>query len=76
MFVKIILFLGDIIASFRSVIDELALLFENFTSFDFYNILRPIIYYFRAEKNMSLFIVLLIILILLAWFFTRNDKSK
>ena len=77
MFVKILLFLGDILTWFKSLINELSLLFENFTNFEFYNIfIRPIIYYFRAEENRSLIIIIFIVIIFLIWFFTKNNKTK
>ena len=76
MFIKILLFLGDILSWCKSLLGELSILFDNIASTEFYIIIRSIFYYLRAEENRAQLIVIFLIIIALVWFLSKKDNSK
>ena len=75
MFIKILLFLGDILTWFKSLLSELSILFENISSTEIYIIIRSIFYYLRAEENRAQLIIIFLIIITLVWFLSKKDNN-
>ena len=75
MFIKILLFLGDILSWFKSLLSELSVLFENISSTEIYIIIRSIFYYLRAEENRAQLIIIFLIIITLVWFLSKKDNN-
>jgi hypothetical protein len=75
MFIKILLFLGDILSSFKSLLGELSVLFDNISSTEIYIIIRSIFYYLRAEENRAQLIIIFLIIITLVWFLSKKDNN-
>jgi len=71
-----LLFLGDILSWFKSLLSELSMLFENIASTEIYIIIRSFFYYLRAEENRAQLIVIFFIIIALVWFISKKDNSK
>jgi len=75
MFIKILLLLGDILSSFKSLLGELSVLFDNIASTEIYIIIRSIFYYLRAEENRAQLIIIFLIIITLVWFLSKKDNN-
>ena len=75
MFIKILLFLGDILSWFKSLLSELSMLFENIASTEIYIIIRSIFYYLRAEENRAQLIIIFLIIIALVWSLSKKDNN-
>ena len=75
MFIKILLFLGDILSSFKSLLGELSVLFDNIASTEIYIIIRSIFYYLRAEENRAQLIIIFLIIITLVWSLSKKDNN-
>jgi len=72
MIVKILLILSDSLTWIKTIFSDLMFDLEKLASTDFFNIFRSIWYYFRADENWKYLFLIIFLLIVLVWLFSKR----